>query len=604
MSGARRGRPRRLAAGGLLLGAWGPLLAACGAGEPLREAPRIWACPDALKVENSGRIFEDAVDPQAYRRRNAVFDAERARISLAGARGETLAFQLQIEAGAEALREVELRIAPAWPSAAPVAAFEVFRAHYTQVREPTRSPGPSLGPGWYPDALVPSALAGSRFEVEARRAQGLWIDVAIARDAPSGAHAAELELRARGAPLARFALALEVFPFALPEQPSFRIQVATYEAGKGGHALNAGFGNRYDLASPDYFELERRFYRMARAHRHVLHPRGVALPLAREGGRLRLDWEVFDARFGPLLSGTAFEDGRPLDYFELGSERNLPPPDEAAGPARERWLGELAEYARQFRDHFEERGWKSTQLVAFPVDEPNDEPGLALAEEQARALRAAAPGLRFRLDIDKNLSRELIRRFAPLVDVFAVQAAHFRGLLPELLRWRDAQRPRAQLWFYQATAPAVGPESLDAEALALRTWAWIGWQHGLDAADLWECCKWQLTPDIWTDPQNNPWPSNGAGVLYYPGARLGFAGPIPSLRLKLLRRGAFDADYLSLLAAAGGREQARAIAARLLGNTLDRTRRASGEPGEWSHDPDVWERARRELAEAIAALQR
>ena len=150
----------------------------------------------------------------------------------------------------------------------------------------------------------------------------------------------------------------------------------------------------------------------------------------------------------------------------------------------------------------------------------------------------------------------------------------------------------------------MGPESLDAEGLVLRTWAWIGWRYGLDAADLWECCKWQLTPDIWTDPQNNPWPGNGAGVLYYPGARVGVAGPIPSLRLKALRRGAFDADYLNALAAAGRRERARAVAARVVGAALDRSSRRSGQPGEWSHDPDVWEQARRELASEIQALQR
>lgn len=600
-----RARSRAPALGSAAL-ALAAALGGCAAEDPPQAAPRVWACPDALKVDPRGRIFETAVDARRYRERNAVFDAERARISLAGARGETLGFQLQVEAGREPLRSLALEIAPGWPAQSPIASFELFRAHYTEVLEPTRSPGPSLGPGWYPDALVPLALAGALGppDVAPQRAQGFFVDVAIDRRAAPGRHRARVELRAAGARLASFELELEVYPFALPEQPSFRIQVATYEDGKGGHALRSGFAQRYALDSPEYFELERRFYRMARAHRHVLHPRGVAIPLARRGERLALDWRGFDARFGPLLSGAAFPDGVPLDYFELGSERNLPAPADASGPARERWLRELADYAREFRAHFRAMGWTRTRLVAFPVDEPNDEAGVALAEEQARVLRAADPELRFRLDIDKNLTRALLERAGSWVDLWAVQAAHFRGLLPELLRWRDAARPRAELWFYQATAPAIGPESLDAEALALRSWAWIGWRYGLDAADLWECCKWQLTPDIWSDPQNNPWPSNGAGVLYYPGAKVGFAGPIPSLRLKLLRRGAFDADYLALLAAAGGRERALAIAERVLGANLDRSGRRSGEPGEWSHDPDVWEDARRELARELVALQR
>ncbi len=581
----RRARPWLAA---LLLAA-----AACSGGEP---GLRLWACPETAKVGPDGRLLESGLGAD-FRRRNAVFDAQSGAIRLAGARGETLAFQLQIEARGRPARGVEVAVEADVPPERAVARFALFRAHYTEVAEPSQSPGPSLGPGAYPDALVPFELPGfgAPFAIAAGRTQGVWVDVAIDPGAPPGRHPARVLVREADGPPRVLRLELEVFDFALPAVPSFRINVATYDHGKGGHAINSGFGHRFDVWSPAFRAIEQRFYRMARAHRHTLHARHYDLPVRAQEGELAIDWTRFDARFGALFDGSAFADGLPLDYWEIDLRHNLPP-ERFGGPASEAWGRAAAAYARSFAEHFRERGWARTRLVAFPVDEPSTEGAFAEAELVGRALRASAPGIAFRIDLYKALSRPLIERFAPLVDIWAVQGSYFRGLLPELLALRARG---AQVWFYQGSAPAVGPEILDAEGVALRTWGWIGWRYGLDAADLWECCKWQLTPDIWTDPRNNPWPSNGAGVLYYPGARVGLDGPIPSLRLKVLRRGQQDYEYLALAERRAGRAAAEEVAGRVLRGALDRTRRSRGEPGDWSHHPDDWVAARLALARLI-----
>jgi hypothetical protein len=586
-----RGAARALAALALLgLGAAG-----CSGPPP---GLRVWACPETVKVGPDGAFLERGLG-EGYRRRNAVYDAAAAAIRLAGARGETLAFQLQLEARGRAARGVEVAIEADADPERPVARFSLFRAHSTEVREPSQSPGPSLGPGSYPDALVPLELPGhgAPFGIAAGRTQGVWVDVAIDPRAAAGTHRARVVVREEGAPPQTLALALEVHAFALPATPGFRINVTSYDHGKGGHAINSGFGNRFDVWGAEYRELERAFYRMARAHRHVLHARHYDLPVREEAGDLAIDWTRFDARFGALFDGSAFDDGAPLDYWEIALRHNLPP-ERFGGGGSEAWGRAAAAYARAFAAHFEERGWTRTRLVAFPVDEPGSEAALAEAELLARAVRAGAPRIAFRIDIYKGLSRALLERFAPLVDIWAVQGSYFAGLLPDLLALRA--RHGSEVWFYQGSAPALGPEILDAEGVALLTWGWIGWRYGLDAADLWECCKWQLTPDIWTDPRNNPWPTNGPGVLYYPGARVGVDGPIPSLRLKVLRRGEYDYEYLALAEQRAGRAATEAVAVRVLRSALDQTMRARGEPGDWSHHPDDWVAARRALAELIA----
>ena len=563
----------------------------------------VWACGDSLKVSPDGRWFNPAV-PKSHRQHNRVWDDETRSVHIEGARGETVAFQLQLVATSMPLSEVSVELVTRWDAAHPPAHFSLFKEFYTEVRAESTSPKPSTGTGFYPDALIPFRIPrhGAPFEIARGRTQGVWIDVAIPRTAPAGTHHGTIEVRAAKHTPLRIALELRVHDFALEHTPSFRINVSTYDLGKGGHAINSGWGNRFDIWTEPYWELERRFYRMARAHRHTLHPRNYELPVERNAnGTLRIDWSRFDARFGPLLDGTAFGDGRGLGYWEIALSRNVPA-DRFGGPGSEQWAKAVEAYSHAFVEHFREKGWDPTDLVAFPADEPSREKAFAAAQFVAQAIQRGgrsgpgAPQIRFRMDVYKALDRALIQRFDSLIDIWAVQGSYFKGLLPEL---KKRQQRGVEVWFYQGSAPALGPEILDTEGLALRTWGWIGWRYGMDAADLWECCKWQLTPDIWTDPQNNPWPTNGPGVLYYPGARVGVDEPIPSIRLKALRRGAFDYEYLALLASLGERKRAEEIAASVVHSALDATRAPRGSAGDWSHDPDRWDLARHDLAIAI-----
>jgi hypothetical protein len=94
----------------------------------------------------------------------------------------------------------------------------------------------------------------------------------------------------------------------------------------------------------------------------------------------------------------------------------------------------------------------------------------------------------------------------------------------------------------------------------------------------------------------DPWEStrmhggNGDGTLFYPGAPARVAGrtdiPIESIRLKLIRDGEEDYEYLLLAPP----EVARAEAARI----------ARG-PREWSHDAAALAAARHRLAAAISS---
>jgi hypothetical protein len=85
---------------------------------------------------------------------------------------------------------------------------------------------------------------------------------------------------------------------------------------------------------------------------------------------------------------------------------------------------------------------------------------------------------------------------------------------------------------------------------------------------------------------------NGDGSLFYPGTPARVGGqtelPIASLRLKHLRDGLEDYEYLALAASLGLRPEAEALARGL-----------APQPFEITVDPVRWEEARERLSDAI-----
>jgi hypothetical protein len=91
-------------------------------------------------------------------------------------------------------------------------------------------------------------------------------------------------------------------------------------------------------------------------------------------------------------------------------------------------------------------------------------------------------------------------------------------------------------------------------------------------------------------------------MLVYRGETMGLDEPVPSIRLKGLRRGSQDYEYLWLLSHARGRSQTvdQAVNAIVQGSFDDKT--SLGAPGMWVHDPDDWDRMRVKFGDAINSV--
>ena len=83
-------------------------------------------------------------------------------------------------------------------------------------------------------------------------------------------------------------------------------------------------------------------------------------------------------------------------------------------------------------------------------------------------------------------------------------------------------------------------------------------------------------------------------------------GPVPCIRLKALRRGSQDYEYMRLLAE---KERGRQAVDEIVSGVLFRAMHEALKPGQddgqrrerdsRSHDPQQWDKARRKLAELL-----
>jgi hypothetical protein len=100
---------------------------------------------------------------------------------------------------------------------------------------------------------------------------------------------------------------------------------------------------------------------------------------------------------------------------------------------------------------------------------------------------------------------------------------------------------------------------IDAAGTANRVMQWVAWKYGI-AGELYYSVNesYSHPEDPWTHVRLSG--GNGDGTLFYPGQPRRIGGrtdiPIESIRLKLIREGMEDYEYLALLAKLAGRKAA------------------------------------------------
>jgi len=418
------------------------------------------------------------------------------------------------------------------PAAA--ARVESFAVGSLRVREPsTRMYGPTRGKGLYPDILTP-------VHPPVRTSDLAYFDVAISRSAAPGRYAGTLSMNER-----TFAVQLDVDRVSvdLARDPLVWAFYLPKEVARA-HGVEDGDDSRL-------VAIEARYHRLFRAHGVLL---AADLPPDRFAARRRF---VRDTRYWPVA-------------VELSSDATIE-------RDVQRWL-EL------FRD-------SPVTPFVIPVDEPRDVAAKRRARHIAEVIGRAGGGRPHLLRAVTDVASPV---YGNAFDVFISPKN-----LPAIARARRHTGER--FWTYNGRPPRAGSMILDTDGVALRTWGWIASRYGVELWYAWEALYFSDRynrggpTDVMRDPvtfderaRGGADFGNGDGVLVYP-------GPLPSLRLKALRRGLTDRLLLVQLEACGGGAVAGEIARRMVPRALGDATGAAA----WPTSEADWERARREILDAI-----
>jgi len=557
----------------------------------------VWAIHDGERVERDDLS-------NSYKESNSAWDGET--IKIFGARNEVVAFQLIVETGASGANAVsvslpELRhrtegdlITYAPPSADPTdyvgKPIQVFSEHYMNVTTPTEadwitSPGNSASPsdmlGWKPVQLVPENAAQGRggfpLSVGPEFNQAFWFDVYAGKDLPAGIYDGVVTVHADGGSLS-IPLELELFDFALPDENSLHYMLY----------FESSQVEQYHGA--DY---EARYHRLAHRNRvefvDAYNVQSAQAKMERFRGG---DFTPSQGYAGPGegVGNTII----PRTFYGPGNEFDTQASARAASDA---WMS------------FLQQNLPDKITLLYMPDEPSSSEYAYIQDVADRIHTNPGPGSALPIFLTRGYTSAL----SSAIDVWCSIAGSYEVERAELERTDGGD-----FWYYNGQRPHVGSLVIDAPATDARVHGWASFKHSVPVYFYWHTDHWrhngnapsdyERNQDVWAEPitfrnRHNEF-ANGDGVLVYPGREVlhpdqdrGVEGPISTVRLANLRRGAQDHLYLTLARKKG----LDAMVVSALDTIVPAVFSEAGSSVSFPEHGDEYEAVRYSIAQALAA---
>lgn len=276
-------------------------------------------------------------------------------------------------------------------------------------------------------------------------------------------------------------------------------------------------------------------------------------------------------------------------------------------------------YLGQFQDHLEANGWLGKEYLYWQ-DEPKQK-DYDFVREGMKTIHRLAPKLT-RFITENNPGPEIM-------DVTEIGCPVFCKVDPQKVEeWSEKGR---QFWSYLMCWPKNPHLNLfiDADSINLRMWLWMSFKYHFTGILVWTSSEWDSNDclpsgevqNIWEDPMTYRWGcpfgmstefGNGDGMFFYPPNKdpnhdktKYLSGPVPSLRLEILREGMDDYDYMIMLEncikEAGPDQKKWAEQARKI---LDFGKEVFVNDTEYSKDPQILMNYRQQMGNLLEQFYR
>jgi len=633
----------------MLLLSWGICSSQSAAGfAPQQDPWSISALPPSVRldpvtneiIEKKFVVESGLTELENPLEKNWIYDGEK--VSLSGARGEYISFQIVLTNDTrETLTNIQVETSPfTSPSKAIAIDPELFLEWSVKVQTPsTGYPKASLGKGWYPDALIPFTsiqmdssavrrwtyplqLPDFNNRIEDQKSLIIWVDQYIPferNQALPGDYRSTIKVTI-GDETQTLPVHLSIWDFSIPNQNKF-----------GASLQHEGFVSRM----PEVEALE--IYQLMKRNRvSVMDPTYEPQMEVTTDGKVALDWTIFDQRLQKYFDGSAFTRehgysygpgyGEPIENFVLpfdvyGKHHTKGWPDTGT-PEVERNPENVARYVetiKMVRSHLQHLLDPSkTDLTVYlnGLDESYFKEAWSRMVFYGDLFDQYYPEAHFR--IDGAYSAEAMAYVSKSIDYWGSHTINYN--IEEV---RNYQKMGVKDWLYgpmiyeSAVNSWVGSSTIiDLPLLNDRAISWSSWKYGIHSWISWGIgAGWKhawYDPETWKDAYKSGSGSdqeyshkkiNGSALLIYaPGIVPEVNEPCPSIRLKTLRDGIQEYEYMRLLSElSGNRKATDDIVDAVINEPFGEN--AIGVLEVWDYDPRQWDQRRIEMGRRIHDLQ-
>jgi hypothetical protein len=600
---------------------------------------RISVLPSSVRLNPVRNTIIDAVKSDQSKGKklldkNWIYNG--VEVSLSAARGEYVSFQLVISNNTDStLKGINVKMSPFKNMNSQFTIEpELFLEWAVEVKTlSTGYPKASLGTGWYPDALIPFKYiqAGSsknkgswiyplqlpdfNNRIDNQRSQIIWVDQYIPfdyKDATPGTYRSIISVTI-GNKSEEIPINLNIWGFAIPNENRFK-----------GSLQHEGFLSRMDEKQ----ELE--VYQLFKRNRvSLMEPRYEPELTVSKVGNVSIQWNSFDNRLKKYFSGEAFTTkygynygpgyGEPIETYLLpfdvyGKSGSAGWPD-IGKPEVERNPENRSVYMKTIqmvRGHLQPMiNPQKTDITMYlnGLDESYFPEAWDRMVYYGDMFKKLYPEAQFR--VDGGYSEEAMKIIQNSINSWATHTINYdidkmekyqKIGIKDWLYGPMIYESRVNSWVGSSTfldLPLVNDRGISWSTWKYKAYSWISWGVGAGWKAAWyDPETWKSANDGGNSKYDHKKLNGNALLIYSPGIVPNVNGVCPSIRLKTMRNGIQEYEYMRLLSELDkNTDRVDKIVNSIINQPFGRN--SIGNLDVWSYDAEQWDQSRIKLGELI-----